>query len=66
MWLEQKDVTYEIKRLWKGGGSKTQQECLHINLNKKPYAIKPPLTGIWDANEQCKAINFILRDFHAC
>jgi len=45
----------------KGDGSNTQQECLHINLNKKPYAINLPLTRIWDANEQGKAINFILR-----
>jgi len=44
-----------------GGRSNTQQECLHINLNKKPYAIKLPFTGIWDANEQDKAIKFILR-----
>jgi len=66
---EQKDVTYEIKSIWKGGGSNTQQECLHINLNKKPCAIKLPLSGILGANEQDKGINFIPRvqvHFHTC
>jgi len=60
MRLEQKGVTYEIKSLRKGGGSNTQQECLHINLNKNPCVIKLQLTGILDDNEQDKAINLIL------
>jgi hypothetical protein len=60
MRLEQEGVTYEIRSLWKGGGSNTQQEWLQINLNKKPCAIKLRLTGIWDVNEQRKAISFIL------
>jgi hypothetical protein len=45
-------LTYEVKGIWNGGASNTQQERLHINLHKKPYAMKLPLTGIWDANER--------------